>query len=171
MIVAQSTEVPRLFCSCSWETDARSLGFHWMLTECQVSGSLRGFVRHRPMGISRVHCRYLAYHQSNISLPELIDKMASPLAKASMAEWTFKELEEWPTPQDYLYMLAQGIQAFPRIGHALAPHVISDAAGLWLSVSPACSYLLHGLLFTRYVCREGIIGIQAGQVVRRVNPA
>ena len=141
-----------------------------MLTDCEASESLRGFVRHRPMGISRIYCRYLAYHQSNISLPELIDKMASPLAKASLAEWTFKELEEWPTPQDYLYMLAQGIQVFSRIGHALALHVISDAAGSWLSVSPACSYLLHGLPCTRYVCREGIIGIQAGQVLRRVKP-
>lgn len=53
-------------------------------------------------------CRYLNYHKLDLTLHQLIDQMASPLAKDSLAEWTFREVDTWPTPQDYIHMLATG---------------------------------------------------------------
>ena len=56
-------------------------------------------------------CRYLAQHRYNVSLPELLDQVASPLVKRSLEEWTYRDVDSWPTPLDYLHMLGTGAPA------------------------------------------------------------
>ena len=56
-------------------------------------------------------CRYVYQHGYNLSMPELVDKIASPTVKASMLEWTYKKLDSFPTPLDYANALASGDHA------------------------------------------------------------
>ena len=49
--------------------------------------------------------RYLYQHRYNFTLPDLIDRIDSPLVRESMEEWTFGDLSRWPTPQEYLHMI------------------------------------------------------------------
>ena len=53
-------------------------------------------------------CRYLWQHRYNLTLSDLIDKIDSPIIKTSMEGWAYRDLEDWPNPQQYLYMLATG---------------------------------------------------------------
>jgi hypothetical protein len=50
-------------------------------------------------------CRYLFQHEYNISLVELVDKIASPLVKKSLMAWTYKKLDSFPSPADYVEAL------------------------------------------------------------------
>ena len=54
--------------------------------------------------------RYVYQHGYNLSMPELVDKIASPTVRASMMEWTYKKLDSFPTPIDYADALASGDQ-------------------------------------------------------------
>lgn len=44
--------------------------------------------------------RYMYQHGYNISLVELVDKIADPPVKASMTEYMYKKLDSFPTPTD-----------------------------------------------------------------------
>lgn len=74
------------------------------------------FVSERVIGNEqRPHawCRYLFQHGYNISLVEVVDKIASPLVKNSYVEWTYKKLDEFPTPADYALALTTCISRCP----------------------------------------------------------
>ena len=64
------------------------------------------------LSLHKVFSRYLYQHRYNITLTELIDRIDSPLIKASMEGWAYRDLEDWPSPQQYLYMLATGVWLF-----------------------------------------------------------
>ncbi|EIE27340.1 amidase signature enzyme [Coccomyxa subellipsoidea C-169] len=49
--------------------------------------------------------RYLFQHGYNISLVELVDKIASPMVKDAMIQRTYKKLDSYPTPADYTLAL------------------------------------------------------------------
>ena len=53
-------------------------------------------------------CRYVYQHGYNLSLAELVDKIASPTVRKSLIEWTYKKLDSFPTPIDYAESLATG---------------------------------------------------------------
>lgn len=57
-------------------------------------------------------CRYLYQHRYNLTLTELIERIDSPLVKSSMEGWAYRDLEDWPSPQDYLHMLGTGMRLF-----------------------------------------------------------
>ena len=44
--------------------------------------------------------RYMYQHGYNISLVELVDRIADPPVKASMTEYMYKKLDSFPTPTD-----------------------------------------------------------------------
>ncbi len=52
--------------------------------------------------------RYVYQHGYNLSLAELVDRIASPTVRSSMLEWTYKKLDSFPTPIDYAKALATG---------------------------------------------------------------
>lgn len=54
-------------------------------------------------------CRYLYQHHYNLSLPQLIDAIATPAVKKSMEEWSYRDLDTWPTPPQYAHMLGTGL--------------------------------------------------------------
>ena len=54
---------------------------------------------------SRLACRYMYTHGYNISIPHLVDKIASPLVKKAMEHRAYKTLDSWPTPADYTHAL------------------------------------------------------------------
>ena len=62
--------------------------------------------------------RYVYQHGYNLSMPELVDKIASPTVKASMTEWTYKKLDSFPTPLDYTDALASGDQPILLCQHS-----------------------------------------------------
>ena len=51
------------------------------------------------------YCRYLFVHGYNVSLVDLVDKIASPMVKESMIARTYKKLDSYPTPADYALAL------------------------------------------------------------------
>ena len=65
-------------------------------------------------------CRYVYQHGYNLSLAELVDKIASPTVRKSMIEWTYKKLDSFPTPIDYAEGLATGTNKV----HAYTPAVV-----------------------------------------------
>jgi hypothetical protein len=50
-------------------------------------------------------CRYLYTHGYNLSVVELVDKIASPPVKKALLHRTYKKLDSWPTPADYAHAL------------------------------------------------------------------
>ena len=56
----------------------------------------------------RLYLRYLYQHRYNLTLSALIDQIDSPLVRASMEAWAYRDLDDWPSPQDYLHMLGTG---------------------------------------------------------------
>ena len=50
-------------------------------------------------------CRYLFQHGYNISLVDLVDKIATPIVKDVMMTRTYKKLDSYPTPADYTLAL------------------------------------------------------------------
>lgn len=67
----------------------------------QSDGSARrGFLSTQPFSVL-LACRYMYTHGHNISLVDLVDKIASPLVKEAMLHRTYKKLDSWPTPADY----------------------------------------------------------------------
>ncbi|CAK0787711.1 hypothetical protein CVIRNUC_010933 [Coccomyxa viridis] len=66
------------------------------------------FTHEMPREISR----YVYQHGYNLSLAELVDKIASPTVRKSLIEWTYKKLDSFPTPIDYAESLATGL---PRL--------------------------------------------------------
>lgn len=44
-------------------------------------------------------------HSYNLSLVDLVDKIASPLVKEAMIQRTYKKLDAYPTPADYAMAL------------------------------------------------------------------
>ena len=65
-------------------------------------------------------CRYVYQHGYNLSMPELVDRIASPTVKASMLEWTYKKLDSFPTPLDYANALASGDHAMAHAGELVS---------------------------------------------------
>ena len=49
--------------------------------------------------------RYLFQHCYNLSLVDLVDKIATPHVKKYLSDMTFKSLNEYPTPKDYAQIL------------------------------------------------------------------
>ncbi len=45
--------------------------------------------------------RYVYQHGYNISMVDLVDKMASPMLKKGMSSRLKKKLDSYPTPADY----------------------------------------------------------------------
>lgn len=45
--------------------------------------------------------RYLYTHGYNISLVDMVDKIASPLVKKFLTALTYRKLDTFPTPADY----------------------------------------------------------------------
>ncbi len=50
-------------------------------------------------------CRYLFQHGYNISLVDLVDKIATPIVKDVMITRTYKKLDSYPTPADYALVM------------------------------------------------------------------
>ena len=85
-------------------------------------------------------CRYLAQHRYNLSLPELLDQVASPLVKRSVEEWTYRDVDSWPTPLDYLHMLGTGMPACHCLTITLAPtSETAYCSGSVISTALLCS--------------------------------
>ena len=59
-------------------------------------------------------CRYMYTHGYNISVPHLVDMIASPLVKKAMLHRTYKTLDSWPTPADYTHALQHSARCLPR---------------------------------------------------------
>ncbi|CAL5224479.1 g7172 [Coccomyxa viridis] len=76
--------------------------------------------------------RYVYQHGYNLSMPELVDKIASPTVKASMTEWTYKKLDSFPTPTDYANALASGLPQLKALWESY-----HDAFGLDALLVPA----------------------------------
>lgn len=53
-------------------------------------------------------CRYLFQHKYRLSLPELIERIASPLVKQSLEDWSYRDLGSWPTPKEYAHIIGTG---------------------------------------------------------------
>lgn len=51
-------------------------------------------------------CRYMYQHGYNISLVDMVDKIASPLVKQFLTSITYKKLDVWPTPADYAHAVS-----------------------------------------------------------------
>ena len=49
--------------------------------------------------------RYLFQHGYNLSLVELVDKIATPHVKKYLSDMTFKSLNDYPRPKDYAQIL------------------------------------------------------------------
>lgn len=49
--------------------------------------------------------RYLFQHGYNLSLVDLVDKIATPHVKKYLSDMTFKSLNDYPTPKDYAQIL------------------------------------------------------------------
>ena len=50
-------------------------------------------------------CRYLYQHEYNLSLVDLVDRIATPHVKKYLEAMTFKSLNAYPTPKDYAEIL------------------------------------------------------------------
>ena len=50
-------------------------------------------------------CRYLFQHGYNLSLVDLVDKIATPHVKKYLSDMTFKPLNVFPSPRDYADIL------------------------------------------------------------------
>ena len=79
-------------------------------------------------------CRYVYQHGYNLSLAELVDKIASPSVKKSMTEWTYKKLDSFPTPMDYAESLATGTTA----NHSYPPAMYRDRTKVHSSPLQMC---------------------------------
>ena len=58
-----------------------------------------------PPGCYIYSCRYIFQHGYNLSLVELVDKIATPHVKNYLTKMTFKSLTAYPTPKDYTEIL------------------------------------------------------------------
>ena len=91
-----------------------------------MTPSMLFFTYEMPREVSR----YVYQHGYNLSLAELVDKIASPTVRRSMLEWTYKKLDSFPTPMDYAEALATG-DSQALCGLALACHCLRRT-------SPSC---------------------------------
>ena len=81
-----------------------------------LTPSMLFFTYEMPREVSR----YVYQHGYNLSLAELVDKIASPTVRSSMLEWTYKKLDSFPTPIDYAKALATGdYQALCGLGSGM----------------------------------------------------
>ena len=60
-----------------------------------------------------MRCRYMYQHGYNISLVDMVDRVASPLVKQFLTSITYKKLDVWPTPADYAH--AVSVSATPLL--------------------------------------------------------
>ena len=79
------------------------------LTHCMHHDCLLSEVFLTLRKVAALVCRYVYQHGYNLSLAELVDKIASPTVRSSMMEWTYKKLDSFPTPIDYAEGLATGM--------------------------------------------------------------
>lgn len=50
-------------------------------------------------------CRYIFQHGYNLSLVDLVDRIATPHVKKYLSDMTFKPLNTFPSPKDYAEIL------------------------------------------------------------------
>ena len=93
-----------------------------------MTPSMLFFTYEMPREVSR----YVYQHGYNLSLAELVNKIASPTVRRSMLEWTYKKLDSFPTPIDYAKALATGdCQALCGLGSGM-PLLDKGFSMMWL---------------------------------------
>ena len=104
-----------------------------MRTACLHDCVLREVFLTLRKGVALV-CRYVYQHGYNLSLAELVDKIASPTVRKSMIEWTYKKLDSFPTPIDY----AEGLATGTTEAHSYPPACVKYRAKAHVSSMQLC---------------------------------
>ena len=76
------------------------------------------------ISLRRCACRYLYQHGYNLSLVDLVNRIATPHVKTYLEAMTLKSLNDYPSPKDY----AEILDSCKVLSAALTPPFRSDRA-------------------------------------------